>query len=349
MQQEIALGSKYSITIGSTSENKIEQRTPFEEEVFYFVDDKNTEQKLSGTVVFSTPDLLVVSVDKVSYALIPFTLFFHEVLNRIPEFEDEGHDVFQRYYCVDRKTNTSLYCLDVNMMKIVDAIYDENGDFDCYDFEEDNPDEGYKTEIGCYMPNKHIETIDIQLPAEELELYDQQEVLANPDEVINLDENGNILSLNAHCNWQRSYHWINNCDCGIITAWRSTKVRKENDANNKKLQRTLRKLGYGVSKVRGFYKEIGQEPNTENSFLVFDLKNNSKEFRDNLYHLSEKYEQDSFLYNQVGYNMPAIEIGTNDNFGKGKIKIAGRLRFGNMSAEAYSEIGSGRISFEKDY
>ena len=44
----------------------------------------------------------------------------------------------------------------------------------------------------------------------------------------------------------------------------------------------------------------------------------------------------------------AYLIGTNDDFIRdyGERKEAGRLRIGNLSATTYSEIGSGRISFE---
>ena len=51
---------------------------------------------------------------------------------------------------------------------------------------------------------------------------------------------------------------------------------------------------------------------------------------------------------RFGFEEIAYLIGTNDDFirDNGERKEAGRLRIGNLSATTYSEIGSGRISFE---
>ena len=48
----------------------------------------------------------------------------------------------------------------------------------------------------------------------------------------------------------------------------------------------------------------------------------------------------------IGRETPAIYVYTNDAYGKGKVKLLGRLRIGNMNAEAYSQIRAGRITFE---
>jgi hypothetical protein len=63
--------------------------------------------------------------------------------------------------------------------------------------------------------------------------------------------------------------------------------------------------------------------------------------------LSEKFDHDCFLF-KVSDDEVAYLIGTNDDFirDNGERKEAGRLRIGNLSATIYSEIGSGRISFE---
>ena len=84
----------------------------------------------------------------------------------------------------------------------------------------------------------------------------------------------------------------------------------------------------------------------ENSFLVFD-QNDDPNFYDNLRMLSEKYDQDCFLFKAVDDDI-AYLIGTNEDFIRenGERSEAGRLRIGNIDATTYSEIGSGRISFE---
>ena len=105
-------------------------------------------------------------------------------------------------------------------------------------------------------------------------------------------------------------------------------------------------MGYGVIKLQGFYAEVGHDVSKENSFLVFD-QNDDPNFYDNLRMLSEKFEQDCFLFKAADEEI-AYLIGTNNEFisKNGERKEAGRLRIGNLSATIYSEIGSGRISFE---
>jgi hypothetical protein len=105
-------------------------------------------------------------------------------------------------------------------------------------------------------------------------------------------------------------------------------------------------MGYGVIKLQGFYAEVGKDVSKENSFLVFD-QNDDPNFYENLYKLSEKFDQDSFLYKAAEEDI-AYLIGTNEDFirDNGERVEAGRLRIGNLSAKIYSEIGSGRISFE---
>ena len=150
--------------------------------------------------------------------------------------------------------------------------------------------------------------------------------------------------MNASLN--RAVYWITTTDCANITAWRSGNKRAINNANNRELQETLRSMGYGVIKLQGFYAEIGQDVSKENSFLVFD-QNDDPDFYNNLRMLSEKFDQDCFLFKAADEDV-AYLIGTNEDFirNNGERKEAGRLHIGNLSAKAYSEIGSGRISFE---
>ena len=191
---------------------------------------------------------------------------------------------------------------------------------------------------------KFEKVIDITLSQEDLEDLAKSNILAHgaggEDEATLSDS----YAINASLN--RTVYWITTTDCANITAWRSDNKRAINDANNRELQETLRAMGYGVIKLQGFYAEMGHDVSKENSFLVFD-QNDDPNFYDNLRMLSEKFNQDCFLYKAAEEDV-AYLIGTNEDFirDNGERKEAGRLRIGNLSAKIYSEIGSGRISFE---
>ena len=194
------------------------------------------------------------------------------------------------------------------------------------------------------MESKHSfqfeKLIDIQIPESEIEELLNENVITKED----VGEVTGRSASNASLN--RAVYWINKTDCANITAWRSGNKRAVNDANNRILQEALRAMGYGVIKLQGFYAEVGHDVSKENSFLVFD-RNDDPNFYENLRMLSEKFEQDCFLFKAVDEEV-AYLIGTNDDFIRdhGERKEAGRLRIGNLSATTYSEIGSGRISFE---
>ena len=153
---------------------------------------------------------------------------------------------------------------------------------------------------------------------------------------------------NVNANLSRALGWLTKCDCVILTAWRSGKLRKENDDNNRELQLKIRSYGYGVSKVRGCYTEIGKPTTRENSFLVFAKELGDKLFYDRIFELSAHYEQDCFLYKPAGRMETAYLIGTNEDFISqyGRKKVAGKLRIATMEANEYSRIGSGKICFD---
>ena len=194
------------------------------------------------------------------------------------------------------------------------------------------------------METKHSfqfeKLVDIQIPESDIEKLLNENVITKEEVGKDTGRSASNASLN------RAVYWINKTDCANITAWRSGNKRAVNDANNRELQETLRAMGYGVIKLQGFYAEVGQDVSKENSFLVFD-QNDDPNFYDNLRMLSEKFNQDCFLFKAADEDI-AYLIGTNDDFirDNGERKEAGRLRIGNLSAKIYSEIGSGRISFE---
>ena len=187
---------------------------------------------------------------------------------------------------------------------------------------------------------------DIEILLPEFEIEDLVEVQAVSKAPISQEEGQDLIILPVNASLNRAVYWINKTDCANITAWRSGNKRAINDANNRELQETLRAMGYGVIKLQGFYAEVGQDVSKENSFLVFD-QNDDPNFYDNLYKLSEKFDQDCFLYKAAEEDV-AYLIGTNEDFirDNGERVEVGRLHIGNLSAKTYSEIGSGRISFE---
>ena len=187
---------------------------------------------------------------------------------------------------------------------------------------------------------------DIEILLPEFEIEDLVEVQAVSKAPISQEEGQDLIILPVNASLNRAVYWINKTDCANITAWRSGNKRAINDANNRELQETLRAMGYGVIKLQGFYAEVGQDVSKENSFLVFD-QNDDPNFYENLYKLSEKFDQDCFLYKAAEEDV-AYLIGTNEDFirDNGERVEVGRLHIGNLSAKTYSEIGSGRISFE---
>jgi len=191
---------------------------------------------------------------------------------------------------------------------------------------------------------KFEKVINISLPEEEIEDLVHIDVISHDEGSDDASGLGETYAINASLN--RAVYWITTTDCANITAWRSGNKRAVNDANNRELQETLRAMGYGVIKLQGFYAEVGHDVSKENSFLVFD-QNDDPNFYDNLRKLSEKFDQDCFLYKAADEDV-AYLIGTNEDFirDNGERIEAGRLRIGNIDATTYSAIGSGRISFE---
>lgn len=170
--------------------------------------------------------------------------------------------------------------------------------------------------------------------------------------VVSIQTNAEAGYSDSNANLRRAISWLVNCDCAMITAWRrerpdgTPKTRIENDNDNRTLVQKLRNFGYGVSKVQGCYQEIGHPLSRENSFLVFDLLNDSKLFFERLFNLSAHFHQDSFLYKKAGVNTVAYEIGTNEAFGVNRRKPIGTLRVGVGMQGVFSKIGSGTIAFE---
>ena len=144
-------------------------------------------------------------------------------------------------------------------------------------------------------------------------------------------------------------------NCAILTAFRgknkdqSPRSIEDNRANNAKLKYELLQSGIGIIPVDGCFKEAREDEAThEDSYFVYDDgKHNARDFFTTLYLLSEKYEQDSFLYKSAGMTRTAFLISTNDDSRKadGDIKLAGQLYLNLPAVGPYTNLGRGRITF----
>ena len=315
--------------------NFINNYTDIEEDAF-----------IKGEIIyFDESSVIIVEVKEMTQDMLPFTMFANEVKSRFTSIVLKNNDPYQRYLCLNPKSMTSLFYYDMGTGIMADAVYDADGnfvDFDIEDYIDEESMEPTFTEEGVH------EQISIKLSMEDIEELENNNALLEADGIEKVDSDGNItLSGGDACSITRAKTWFNTRDCAILTAWRQNKGRKENDDNNRILQQRLRELGYGVTKVTGWYPEENREMARENSFLTVNL-NDEESFRDNLSELSEFYDQECFLYKKSGYDTPAVYVYTKDvdEHQKGDIKLLGRLRIGNMDADAYSQIKAGRITFE---
>ena len=288
---------------------------------------------------------IVVEVKDMTQDMFPFTLFANEVKSRFTGIVLKDNDPYLRYLCLDTKSMTSLFYYDMGTGIMADAVYDADGNFVDFDIEDYIDEESMEP---TFTEEDVHEQISIKLSMVDIEELENNDALLEADGIENVDSDGNItLSGEDACSITRAKTWFNTRDCAILTAWRQNKGRKENDDNNRILQQRLRELGYGVTKVTGWYPEENREMARENSFLTVNL-NDEESFRDNLSELSELYDQECFLYKKSGYDTPAVYVYTKDvdDYQKGDVKLLGRLRIGNMDADAYSQIKAGRITFE---
>lgn len=344
----IAIGKHIKWTLKSPSE------TGYVADEFYdYIRNINDEfiitenSYIEGTVIYSSFGSAVVKISDMTPEMFPFTLFCNEVKNRFPDIDIDNSNPYQRYLCLDIETMTSIYYYDIITGEIIYVEYDEEDGFfldsllPTLPTKEDMETDTLKSE------NK-TEQVFLQLDKVEIESLMDNGSFQETEEILEVGKVGEdvLPGMFSHCSVPRAKTWFNTRDCAILSAWRQGKNRKTNDSNNKELQLQLRRLGYGVTKITGWYKEKDKEMSRENSFLTVNL-NDESSFREDIFKLSERYEQDCFLYKKAGYDTPAVYVYTNDAYGKkGSEKIIGRLRIGNMEAEAFSQIKSGRITFE---
>ena len=288
---------------------------------------------------------IVIEVKDMTQDMFRFTLFANEVKSRFTNFVIKNKDPYQRYLCIDTKSMTSLFYYDLENNDLAEAAYDGDGNFVDYDIQDGIEEEG---EEPVLAEGGVPEQASIKLSMEDIVELENNDALLEAGRLIKMDSDGNItMSGGDACSITRARTWFNTRDCAILSAWRQGKGRKENDDNNRRLQKKLRELGYGVTKITGWYMEENREMARENSFLTVNLKEEDS-FQDNLSELSECYEQECYLYKKSGYDTPAVYVYTKDydEHQKGDVKLLGRLHIGNMEAKAFSQIKAGRITFE---
>lgn len=310
------------------------------------------ELYIEGNVVFNDGVTAIIKVIDSYEECWCEVLYYNEVKQYIPSFFDPEAKRLTEYLCIDVEEQCNIFFRDPDTDKIMLHHYDEEGNHSLipadatkfrmerikklffHNLEEWQKNEKAKAEAAKKKYGSLIRVYVLENAIENM--YDEYDKLkGNPSSDDTLS-----YSLN------RSLYWLNNRNCAILTAWRGSYSKAENNHRNQELQNSLRNLGYGVIRVKGCYAEVGRPVEKENSFLVFDL-DDTPDFKDKIYEQSERYEQDCFLYKALDEEV-AYLIGTNDNFGKGKFITAGALRINSNDAENFSEVASGRVSFERN-
>ena len=148
-------------------------------------------------------------------------------------------------------------------------------------------------------------------------------------------------------------------NCVIISAFRGKNpdgTHRNKDANmasTDELENDLKEKGLHFFKVDGCFREKTEsKASHEVSFFVYDDESRfSKKFFITLYELSEKYNQDSFLYKSAGMSRFAFLIATNNDTRKDyDITPAGALYLNLPPVGPYTNLGknNGRITFKLD-
>lgn len=134
-------------------------------------------------------------------------------------------------------------------------------------------------------------------------------------------------------------------DCGILTAFRSNRKKAENVSENDKLEKELQDYGIKYKVVIGWFKESQSKKATkEDSFFVYDDgPENTSLFFERLYLLSEKYQQDCFLFKKAGFSRTAFLVNTNEEARLKEKELADKER--RESTGDISEAGQLYLNF----
>lgn len=139
--------------------------------------------------------------------------------------------------------------------------------------------------------------------------------------------------------------------CVVITAFRGGCTQKENFARNKLLRADLEQSGFKFNGVTGRYREADWEYATEEYcfFVTDEGQPDAMQFFSRLYRLSEKYDQDSFLYKRGGISRTAFLVASTDAGRadlKRDIRYAGQLFMHVPDVDAWTECRDGRFAFQ---
>ncbi len=141
-------------------------------------------------------------------------------------------------------------------------------------------------------------------------------------------------------------------NCAVISAYRQKKPdgtkrsKKDNEASSKLLEEDLKTQELAYFTLDGCFREKAEKKAShEVSFFVYDDgTHQARHFFMALYKLSEKYNQDSFLYKSAGMSRFAFLISTNDKTRKedGDINPAGKLYLNLPPVGPYSDLQKGK-------
>lgn len=139
--------------------------------------------------------------------------------------------------------------------------------------------------------------------------------------------------------------------CVVLTAFRGGYTLDENIARNQLLKADLQQYGFKFNGVTGCYREADWEyPCEEYCYFVTDEGQlDAMQFFARLYRLSEKYQQDSFLYKRGGISRTAFLVASTDAGRadlKRDIRYAGQLFIHVPDVDAWTECRDGRFAFQ---
>jgi hypothetical protein len=139
--------------------------------------------------------------------------------------------------------------------------------------------------------------------------------------------------------------------CVVLTAFRGGYTLEQNKARNQLLRTDLEQYGFKFNGVTGCYREADWEYACEEYcfFVTNEGQADALQFFTRLYRLSEKYDQDSFLYKQGGISRTAFLVASTDAGRadlKRDIRYAGQLFIHVPNVNAWTECRDGRFAFQ---
>ncbi len=150
---------------------------------------------------------------------------------------------------------------------------------------------------------------------------------------------------------ERAEHAFKQHTCVVLTAFRGGYTLEQNKARNQLLRADLEQYGLKFNSVTGCYREADWEYACEEYcfFVTNEGQADAMQFFTRLYRLSEKYDQDCFLYKQGGISRTAFLVASTDAGRadlKRDIRYAGQLFIHVPDVDAWTECRDGRFAFQ---